>query len=67
MYKGGYTWILGPYDDVAPLFNDYLRSAHLEDPTRASHDDLSTWMAHICYCDAISFEDIIPLLDHSLV
>jgi hypothetical protein len=40
-YRGGYTWLLRPYDGVAPLFDHYLRSAHLEESTRASHVELS--------------------------
>jgi hypothetical protein len=62
-----YTWLLGPYDDMAPLFDDYLRSAYLEQLTCASHVDLSTWMAHMCEGVIIFWEVIIACLDHSLV
>jgi hypothetical protein len=41
-YRGGYRWLLGPYDDVALLFDHYLSSAHLEESIHASHVDLST-------------------------
>jgi hypothetical protein len=66
-YRGGYTWLLGPYDDVAPLFDDYLRSTCLDEPTCASHVDFSTWTTHTCEIDIIIWEFVSACLDHSLV
>jgi hypothetical protein len=34
-HGGGYRWLLGPYDVVASVIDNYLRSAHLEKPTCA--------------------------------
>ena len=59
------TWTL--YDDVASFVDDYLRSAQVEEPTCASHADLSTWMTHTCEGDVITLEVVISYLDHALV
>jgi hypothetical protein len=60
-------WLFGPYDDVASFIDHYLRSAHLVEPTRASHVDLSTWTTPTCEGDIITWEVVIVSLDHSLV
>jgi hypothetical protein len=66
-YGGGYRWLLGPYDDVASFIDDYLRSAHLEEPTCAFYVDFSLgWLTHVRVMSSL-LRLLFTCLDHSLV